>query len=122
MELIVQNTRSDISQATVQAHTVQKKSSIILILIASMSLICSLLIVWLYVGRNLIARLTALSNSMLAIAKGDLRASLPVPGSNDEIGGMTEALVVFRDTAIEVEENNLRDIEAARRPTHYGSD
>jgi serine phosphatase RsbU (regulator of sigma subunit) len=52
---------------------------------------------------------------MLAIAGGDLRSSLPVPGSNDEIGGMTEALVVFRDTAIEVEENNLRDIEAARR-------
>ena len=115
VELIVRNTQLDISQATIQAHTVQKKSSIILILIASMSLVCSLLIVWLYVGRNLIARLTALSNSMRAIAGGDLRASLPVPGSNDEIGGMTEALVVFRDTAIEVEENNLRDIEAARR-------
>ena len=115
VELFVQNTRLDISQATIQAHAVQKKSSSVLILIASMSLICSLLIVWLYVGRNLIARLTALSNSMLAIAKGDLRASLPVPGSNDEIDGMTEALVVFRDTAIEVEENNLRDIEAARR-------
>lgn len=115
VELIVRNTQLDISQATIQAHAVQKKSSIILILIASMSLVCSLLIVWLYVGRNLIARLTALSNSMRAIAGGDLRASLPVPGSNDEIGGMTEALVVFRDTAIEVEENNLRDIEAARR-------
>ncbi len=115
VELIVRDTQLDISQATIQAHAVQKKSSIILILIAAMSLICSLLIVWLYVGRNLIARLTALCNSMLAIAGGDLRASLPVPGSNDEIGGMTEALVVFRDTAIEVEENNLRDIEAARR-------
>ncbi|MBT8333422.1 MAG: PAS-domain containing protein, partial [Deltaproteobacteria bacterium] len=115
VKLIVRDTQLDISQATIQAHAVQKKSSIILILIASMSLVCSLLIVWLYVGRNLIARLTALSNSMRAIAGGDLRASLPVPGSNDEIGGMTEALVVFRDTAIEVEENNLRDIEAARR-------
>jgi len=115
VELIVQNTQLDISQATIQAHAVQRKSSIFLILIASLSLICSLLIVWLYVGRNLIARLTAPSDSMLAIAGGDLRASLPAPGSNDEIGGMTEALVVFRDTAIEVEENNLRDIEAARR-------
>ncbi|NIP53013.1 MAG: HAMP domain-containing protein [Phycisphaerae bacterium] len=70
---------------------------------------------WLYVGRNLIARLTALSDSMLAIAGGNLRAPLPEPGSDDEIGRMTESLVVFRDTAIEVEENNLRDIETARR-------
>ena len=38
---------------------------------------------------------------MLAIAGGDLRASLPVPGSNDEISRMTEALVVFRDTTVE---------------------
>ncbi len=52
---------------------------------------------------------------MLAIAGGNLRASLPKPGSGDEIGRMAEALAVFRDTAIEVEENNLRDIETARR-------
>jgi len=52
---------------------------------------------------------------MLAIAGGNLRASLPEPGSGDEIGRMAESLVVFRDTAIEVEENNLRDIETARR-------
>jgi class 3 adenylate cyclase len=71
--------------------------------------------VWLYVGRNLIARLTALSDSMLAIAGGNLRAPLPEPGSGDEIGRMAASLVVFRDTAIEVEENNLRDIETARR-------
>jgi class 3 adenylate cyclase len=71
--------------------------------------------VWLYVGRNLIARLTALSDSMLAIAGGNLRAPLPEPGSGDEISRMAESLVVFRDTAIEVEENSLRDIETARR-------
>jgi PAS domain-containing protein len=52
---------------------------------------------------------------MLAIAGGNLRASLPAPGGGDEISRMAEALVVFRDTAIEVEESNLRDIEEARR-------
>ena len=115
VDLIVRDTQSNISLATAQIHDVQKKISIVIILIAAMSFVCSLLIVWLYVGRNLIARLTALSNSMLAIAKGNLRAPLPLPGSRDEIGGMAEALVVFRDTAIEVEENNLREIETARR-------
>ena len=87
----------------------------VLIGVVILSLVSSVLIVWLYVGRNLIARLTALSDSMLAIAGGNLRASLPAPGGGDEIGRMAEALVVFRDTAIEVEETNLREIETARR-------
>jgi class 3 adenylate cyclase len=77
--------------------------------------VSSFLIVWLYVGRNLIARLTALSDSMLAIAGGNLRAPLPATRGGDEISRMAEALVVFRDTAIEVEESNLRDIEEAQR-------
>ena len=73
------------------------------------------LIVWLYVGRNLIARLTGLSDSMLAIADGNLRSALPEPRGNDEITEMSKALVIFRDTAIEVEESNLAEIEEARR-------
>ena len=43
----------------------------------ALSLLSSLLIVWLYVDRNLVARLQGLSNSMLAIAGGNLRAPLP---------------------------------------------
>jgi class 3 adenylate cyclase len=52
---------------------------------------------------------------MIAIAGGNLRAPLPTPGGDDEIGRMAESLVVFRATAVEMEENNLRDIETARR-------
>jgi signal transduction histidine kinase/HAMP domain-containing protein len=114
VELIVRDTRLDISQATSQAHAVQTRSSIALILIVSLSLASSVLIVWLYVGRNLIARLTALSNSMLEIASGNLRTTLP-PTDSDEIGRMAAALAVFRDTAVEVEEKNLREIAEARQ-------
>ena len=111
---LVSGAKEDIEKANLQAVSVQTLNRNILISIVALSLVSSLLIVWLYVGRNLIARLTALSNSMLAIAGGNLRAPLPEPGSDDEIGRMTESLAVFRDTAIEVEENNLRDIETAR--------
>jgi adenylate cyclase len=58
------------------------------------------LIVWLYVGRNLIRRLTALSDSMLAISGGNLEAPIPI-GGNDELAGMADALTVFRATALE---------------------
>ncbi len=113
VDILVNGANSDIEKANLQAATIQALNRNILIGIAALSLVSSFLIVWLYVGRNLIARLTALSDSMLAIAGGNLRAPLPEPGSGDEIGRMAESLVVFRDTAIEVEENNLRDIETA---------
>ncbi len=51
---------------------------------------------------------------MLAIAGGNLRAPLPAAG-RDEIGRMAEALRLFRDTAIEVEEKNLREVAEARQ-------
>jgi adenylate cyclase len=115
VDILVNSANSDIEIANLQAADIQVLNRNILIGIAALSLVSSFLIVWLYVGRNLIARLTALSDSMLAIAGGNLRAPLPEPGSGDEIGRMAESLVIFRDTAIEVEENNLRDIETARR-------
>ena len=115
VDFLVNSASSDIEKSNIQAAAIQVLNRNILIGIAALSLLSSFLIVWLYVGRNLIARLTALSDSMLAIAGGNLKAPLPESGSGDEIGRMAESLVVFRDTAIEVEENNLRDIETARR-------
>jgi class 3 adenylate cyclase len=71
--------------------------------------------VWLYVGRNLIARLTELSVCMESVAGGDLKIDLPSTGPADEIGRMANALTIFRDTAVEIEENNLREIGQARQ-------
>jgi class 3 adenylate cyclase len=80
-----------------------------------MSLVFSTLIVWLYVGRNIITRLTELSVSMESVAGGDLKVQLPDKKVDDEIGRMTGALTIFRDTAVEIEENNLREIGQARQ-------
>ena len=113
-ERLVAAAKADIDVASLEAGSVQRFSTGILIAVVALSLISSSLIVWLYVNRNLIGRLTALSDSMLAIAGGNLRANLP-EGGGDEIGRMAEALSVFRDTAIEVEESNLREIAEARR-------
>lgn len=87
----------------------------ILFAVVAMSIVSSLMIVWFYVSRSLTARLTALSESMMAISSGDLHATLPSNKGNDEISRMANALVVFRDTAIEVEESNLREVATARQ-------
>ena len=52
---------------------------------------------------------------MLAVAGGNLRVVLPEPRGGDEIAEMTRALVVFRDTAVEIEANGLREIALARQ-------
>jgi class 3 adenylate cyclase len=52
---------------------------------------------------------------MESVAGGDLKVHLPSDESDDEIGRMTKALTVFRDTAVEIEESNLREIGQARQ-------
>ncbi|MGA7485372.1 MAG: response regulator [Xanthobacteraceae bacterium] len=76
-----------------------------LILIAAASLVIAALIVWLFVFRYVIRRLTELAGSMLAIARGELATPIPALGP-DELGDMSRTLAVFRD--------NAREIRAAR--------
>jgi adenylate cyclase len=114
VDRLVSIARRDIAQANEDVLSVQKFSSTVLIAAVALSLLSSVLIVWLYVGRSIVSRLTALSRSMLAIAEGNLEANVPTGGS-DEIGRMAEALAVFRATAIEVRDSNLREIRGVRR-------
>ncbi|WP_244560964.1 ATP-binding protein [Azospirillum oryzae] len=74
---------------------------------ALVSLLVAVLVAWLYVNRNLISRLTRLGDAARAIAAGDLKAEIPL-GGNDELSDMAAALLVFRDTAIAVEEANAQ--------------
>jgi signal transduction histidine kinase len=75
---------------------------------------------WLYADRHLAGRLVALSRSMLAIAGGNLGTRLPADTGGDEIAAMTKALSVFRDTAVEVEEQNLRERQVVLDTIEYG--
>lgn len=86
-----------------------KRGEYFLAAIAAISLLIAVTVGWIYVGRNIVARITALGRSMRAIADGDLKTEVPVEG-RDEISEMAEALLVFRDTAIEVEEANAEAI------------
>ena len=84
----------DIVQANDEAFAVQRFSSTVLIAAVALSLLSSIVIVWLYVGRNIVSRLTALSRSMLAIAEGNLATNVPTGGSDEisEMGGVVEVL------------------------------
>ena len=111
---LVEGAKQAIAEANYHALSVQRFGMGVLAAIVLLSLVSSGLIVWLYVDRNLLARLTALSDSMLAIARGDLQTLIPT-GGRDEIARMADALAVFRNTAVEVEEKNLRTVAEARQ-------
>ena len=111
---LVEGASQDIASANREAVSAQRIGTLVMFAVVALGLVCSVLIVWLYVGRNLIARLTGLSGSMMAIAGGNLETGIPA-GGTDEIGDMAKALSVFRDTAVEVRETNLREIREARR-------
>lgn len=113
VDALIANLKAEAAEAGVEAQTVQHLSAIILIVAVAVALVSSILIVWLYVGRNLVSRIKALSQSMLAIAAGNLEAELPAAGS-DEIGRMAQALSSFRDTAVEVRATNLKEIREAQ--------
>ena len=92
----------------------QRVSTAAMITVILLSIVSSALVVWLYVGRNLLARLAALNHSMQEIATGNLQADLP-KGGNDELTDMAKTLAVFRDTAVAMEEAKQREISDVRR-------
>ena len=115
VDRLVADAQSDIDRSRADAAAAQRVSSKVLIAVVLLSLVSSGLIVWLYVQRDLLRRLGALSGSMLAVAGGNLRVPLPSADGEDEIAEMTRALTVFRNTAVELEDKGLREIERARQ-------
>lgn len=95
--------KRDIGVAIRDALRVQQLSARALVVLVVLSLLTSVLIVWRYVGGNIVRRLTALSDGMLAIAGGRLRAPVAVRGT-DEIAAMARAVETFRRNAIELDQ------------------
>jgi methyl-accepting chemotaxis protein len=71
--------------------------NLVMLAIATASMVGAFLVGWLYVGRNLLARLTGLEKAMTKIAGGDLDVEVGATQNADEIGQMARALAVFRD-------------------------
>jgi PAS domain S-box-containing protein len=87
---------------------------ITLLVVGMMTFFGPLLFIWLYLGRNVVARLAGLASSMHAIAEGDFQTPIPDQG-NDEISGMAAELAVFRDAMAKLQESSEALIESERR-------
>ena len=106
VERLIQHQGTIAETLSAQAISQIKLGRIILILLSVVALTSAGLIAWFYVGRSIVGRLTLLSGAMRRIAAGDANVEVPV-GGHDEIGGMAEALLVFRRA--------IEDLTAARQ-------
>src|SRR6516225_7097974 len=102
VEQLLTSSREDIDTAALVANRAQQFNTNVLLSVSALAVISSFLIVWLYVGRSIVARLTQLSGAMLSIAAG--RREIPVPATgSDEVAAMGRAVEVFRQNAIELD-------------------
>ena len=65
------------------------------------TLLGSILFVWLYVGRNILRRMSGLQRSMQLLSSGDLEAEIYQTRQRDEIAAMANSLLVFRESMIQ---------------------
>ncbi len=114
VDRLVSSSRNEIDGASLEARRVQTLGRDVLLAVAGLSLASSLLIVWLYVGRNIVARLTRLSGAMIEIASGSRHTVVPVTGS-DEVAAMGRAVEVFRRNAIELDKLLAERAETAKQ-------
>lgn len=116
---LVENTRESALAAQAEASAAGQNAmgfgQMIMIVFALAAVIAAGAIVWLYVSRNLLARLTRISNTMATLAAGEVGDPLS-DADKDEIAGMANSVNVFRENAIErarLEAERTED-EAAR--------
>ena len=115
LNILAVELRRQLQAAVDREREIHDRPVIAGIAIGGLTVLLLLAFAWLFVDRYFVSRLTALSRSMLAIAGGNLQAALPEPRGSDEVSEMAEALTTFRNTAVEVEEHNLREVAVARQ-------
>ena len=92
----VQAVTKKTKEATDRSDEAISFGTFVMLMIAAVSVAGAALFVWFYIGRNLVARLVGLENTMTRIASGDLSAEVDTRRGGDEIGQMAKALSVFR--------------------------
>jgi methyl-accepting chemotaxis protein len=92
-------TRTDAS--TWQARKEISLATAIMLALGGLTLVASLLFVWLYVGRNILRRIGNLQRSMQLLSDGDLESEIYRSSQRDEIASMANSLEIFRESMIE---------------------
>ncbi|MCK1425405.1 HAMP domain-containing protein [Bradyrhizobium sp. 182] len=101
VQQLVDAVQKETNTSTFQARQEISLATTAMLALGAMMLVGSALFVWLYVGRNILRRISGLQRAMQLLSAGDLDTEIARAKHNDEIGAMTDTLHVFRDSMIE---------------------
>jgi len=112
---LVVSMRGESNQAATNTTETISRGKLLILLITATSIVAAALVIFNYVGPRIIKPLEQITIAMSKLAKGDTSVDIPGRDRKDEMGRMAHALGVFRDTAIEVQKSNLKEIKETRR-------
>jgi methyl-accepting chemotaxis protein len=101
VQQLVDGVQSETDASTWQTRKEISFATTVMQALGGLTLIGSVLFVWLYVGRNILRRIGNLQRSMQLLSDGDLKSEIYRSGQHDEIASMANALQIFRESMIE---------------------
>jgi methyl-accepting chemotaxis protein len=101
VQQLVDGVQTETNASTWQARQEISLATTVMLALGALTLIGSVLFVWLYVGRNILRRIGNLQRSMQLLSGGDLKSEIYQSSQHDEIAAMASSLQVFRESMIE---------------------
>lgn len=119
VQQLVDGVQKETDAATFRARQEISFATMAMLGLGVATLLGSILFVWLYVGRNILHRISGLQRSMQALSSGDLETEIYQTRARDEIAEMANSLLVFRDSmiqgrALSAEQDKDRVVKAER--------
>jgi len=101
VQQLVDGVQKETDASTLQARQEISLATKAMLGLGALTLVGSILFVWLYVGRNILRRIRSLQRSMQLLSDGDLESEIYQSSQKDEIAAMANSLHVFRESMIE---------------------
>ncbi|MBX9648363.1 MAG: HAMP domain-containing protein, partial [Xanthobacteraceae bacterium] len=101
VQQLVDGVRKETDTSTWQARQEISLATMVMLGAGGLTLVGSILFVWLYVGRSILRRLRSLQRSMQSLSSGDLESEIYKSHQHDEIAEMADSLHVFRESMIQ---------------------
>ncbi|MBR0826364.1 HAMP domain-containing protein [Bradyrhizobium manausense] len=101
VQQLVDGVQKETNASTFEARQEISLATTVMVGLGALTLVGSVLFVWLYVGRNILRRISGLQRSMQVLSAGDLDTEIFRSKQHDEIGAMADTLQVFRESMIE---------------------
>ena len=100
VQQLVTGVQTDTDASTWQARKEISLATTIMLALGGLTLVASVLFVWLYVG-DILRRIGGLQRSMQLLSDGDLEAGIYRSRQHDEIASMANSLEIFRESMIQ---------------------